>query len=422
MSIRKKKWKSGGKIRAAWVLDYVDEHGKRRQKTFHTKMEAKSAEAKFRYELSVRRHVDAIDQLTVNGAIELWAKSREGGDLEEATKLSYQSIVKYNILPFIGTRLLNDFYIQDVLRFEDELKNTPYPPDFPSPRKRGRLRSRDAVRRATMVLGAIFATAQLHGKATHNPVYAIPRRKRPYRKTDREKVANKPQVGVDIPTLEEIGLILDHVCGRYWRLIVVVIFSGLRASELRGLRWIDIDFKRGVIQVRQRANFRGRLGPPKSKAGFRTIPVPPYVLQMLSEWKDECSGGSLGLVFPTKRGTVPGYQVIIRCSLRPTMKRAGLMVDKGRVDKNGNKVLSPKYTLHALRHFYASWCINRVEDGGLGLMVKQVQERMGHANIQITMDTYGHLFPIRDEGEALARAERLLRRNKDATRTWRRGG
>ena len=46
-----------------------------------------------------------------------------------------------------------------------------------------------------------------------------------------------------------------------------------------------------------------------------------------------------------------------------------------------------KYTaMHALRHFYASWCINRTEDGGLGLPPKNVQERFGHANITITLD------------------------------------
>lgn len=417
MSIRKRKWKSGGKKREAWVLDYVDEHGKRRQQTFDTRQEAKKAETKVLSEMSSGRHLaDRDSSMTVKGGSDLWVASWDGEELEESTTRRYESTLKHDILPLIGHRTMYDFGIQDVIKFEEDLKKAPYPPDYPAPRMRGRLRSRDAVRRSAMVLGAIFAAAQLRGKVAHNPVYAIPRRKRPYRRTDREKVANRPQVGVDIPTPEEIGLILDRACGPYWRLIVVAIFCGLRASELRGLRWIDIDFKRGVIQVRQRADFRNRLGPPKSEAGFRTVPVPPDVLNMLRQWKDECPGGPLGLVFPTKKGTVATYQAIVKWSLRPTMARAGLMVDKGRTDKSGNKVLSPKYTLHALRHFYASWCINRVEEGGLRLTAKQVQERMGHANIQITMDTYGHLFPITDESEALARAERLLRRNKDATR------
>jgi integrase len=72
-------------------------------------------------------------------------------------------------------------------------------------------------------------------------------------------------------------------------------------------------------------------------------------------------------------------------------------------------MLQPKYTgLHALRHFYASWCINRREDGGLELPPKVVQHRLGHSSIMVTMDTYGHLFPRTDDGSELAAAETAL--------------
>ena len=80
-------------------------------------------------------------------------------------------------------------------------------------------------------------------------------------------------------------------------------------------------------------------------------------------------------------------------------------VAAGVVDKTGGA----KYTgLHALRHFYASWCINRRADGGLELPAKVVQERLGHAGVTITLDTYGHLFPRGDDGAELVAAERLL--------------
>jgi integrase len=85
--------------------------------------------------------------------------------------------------------------------------------------------------------------------------------------------------------------------------------------------------------------------------------------------------------------------------LWPTQIAAGV------VDAAGK----PKYKgLHALRHFYASWCINRKVDGGLELPAKIVQERLGHASIMMTMDTYGHLFPSKDDGQELAQAELRL--------------
>ena len=64
--------------------------------------------------------------------------------------------------------------------------------------------------------------------------------------------------------------------------------------------------------------------------------------------------------------------------------------------------------MHALRHFYASWLINRQADGGLGLPPKLVQERLGHSSITMTYDTYGHLFPRGDDAAELDAAELAL--------------
>jgi integrase len=123
----------------------------------------------------------------------------------------------------------------------------------------------------------------------------------------------------------------------------------------------------------------------------------PFVVNTLREWKLACPKGEGGLVFPTSTGQVDHHKNILR-ALAPVMVKAGL-VDGSR---------EPKYGLHALRHFFASWCINRKADGGLELPAKVVQERMGHASILMTMDTYGHLFPQVDQGAEFAAAERAL--------------
>jgi len=102
-------------------------------------------------------------------------------------------------------------------------------------------------------------------------------------------------------------------------------------------------------------------------------------------------------------------------ALQTAMIQAGLTVaatdkdGKPIVDERGKPVLAAKYTgLHALRHFYASWCINPRQDGGLELPPKVVQARLGHASIVMTLDTYGHLFPRGDDGAELAAAEKAL--------------
>ena len=71
--------------------------------------------------------------------------------------------------------------------------------------------------------------------------------------------------------------------GRQRAVIVVAAFTGLRASELRGLRRDDIDFKRQMIHVRQRADRYCQIGNPKSEAGERAVPVGPIVVNTLRD-------------------------------------------------------------------------------------------------------------------------------------------
>jgi integrase len=196
----------------------------------------------------------------------------------------------------------------------------------------------------------------------------------------------------------------------------------LRASELRGLRWRDVDFEGKQIKVHQRADRFNDIGKPKSISGERTVPAPPLVINALREWKLQCPKLATGkvdadgnpvlildLVFPNGAGKVESLNNILRRGLHPTWISAGVTMDTGEVDQNGQPILAPKYTgLHCLRHWFASWCINRREDGGLGLTPKMVQERMGHSTIALTMDLYSHLFPRDDDGEELAAASSFV--------------
>jgi integrase len=104
------------------------------------------------------------------------------------------------------------------------------------------------------------------------------------------------------------------------------------------------------------------------------------------------------LVFPNYDGSVISLPAIVK-GLKRACVHAGVVTPKGEPKYNG---------LHSLRHFYASWSINRVVDGGCGLPVKVVQERLGHAHISMALDTYGHLFPRGDDSEILDAAESAI--------------
>ena len=265
------------------------------------------------------------------------------------------------------------------------------------------------VRKVRTSLGSILADAVERGSCARN----VARELRSRRKAGKEKQGErrrkgKLRVGVDIPTPAEARAILGALPtlrGRWRPLMLTAIFAGLRASELRGLRWVDVDFKAGEIRVTQRADRYNKIGSPKSEAGSRAIPMPPMLTTALKEWKLACPPSRLDLAFPTGPGNVETHQNLIRRALVPAQLAAGVVAPVAA--PNGEPIA--KYPgIHALRHFFASWMINRKVDGGLELPAKVVQERLGHSSIVMTMDTYGHLFPRGDDGAELAAAERAL--------------
>jgi integrase len=402
MSIRKRSWQSpDGELKSAWVVDYHDQHGRRHLKTFARRRDADTYHARVTVDVKAGIHTADSQSITVAQAGELWLQDREAAGLERTTLANYRVYLDQHIAPLIGTTKLSQLTVPAVRAFEDQLR---------------RNRSPTLVRAVLRSLSAILADAQERGHVAQNVARSL-RSRRPKgadRRRDR-RLKGKLKIGVDIPSPDEMRTIIPYLQGRWRPLLLTAIFTGLRASELRGLRWEDIDLKRGQIHVRQRADSLNKIGRPKSEAGERTVPLPPMVVSALREWKLACPQSELGLAFPTPRGKVQTRFVIVDRGLIPTQIAAGITApvldSSGRPtrDRDGKPILVAKYTgMHALRHFYASWCINRRADGGLELPAKMVQERLGHASIMMTMDRYGHLFPRTDDGAELEAAERAL--------------
>ncbi len=183
---------------------------------------------------------------------------------------------------------------------------------------------------------------------------------------------------------------------RLHALLLVAALCGLRASELRGLCWSDIDLKTEELHVNQRADRKNKLGAPKTNQSRRTIPLSSETVLALKKWKLASSPKRDDLVFPTSTGAVEHHKNMLR-SLAPVMKAAKLM--------KGDK---PKYGLHALRHFFVSWCINPKERGGRQLPAKVAQQWLGHNSIVMTLDIYGHLFPTGSDRSELDNASKAL--------------
>jgi integrase len=386
MSVRRRSWTNkDGSEAETWVVNYTDQNGKRRLKSFDRRKNADAFHATVTVDVRRGVHLPDSDSITVAQAGLYWLETGDVTGLERATLEDYHRHLALHIAPLLGAVKLSQLTMPMVRQFEDKLRRT---------------RSPAMVRKILVSLSAILADARERGLATQNVVHGLRSRQRRGKERQADmRQRGKLRVGVDIPAPEEIRAIIAKLQGRWRPPLLTAIFTGLRVSELRGLRWADIDLKRGELHVHQRADRYNTMGAPKSESGARTIPLAPMLANTLREWKLICPKGELGLAFPNGAGRIETRSNIINRAFWPAQIAAGIVTGEGKA----------KYTgLHSLRHFYASWCINRRVDGGLELPLKIVQDRLGHSSVQMTADRYGHLFPRGDDGAELAAAERLF--------------
>ena len=150
----------------------------------------------------------------------------------------------------------------------------------------------------------------------------------------------------------------------------------MRTGELVGLKWEDIDFESKTIQIRRSMEYRysvkeWRIGEPKSKSGYRTIPLTEEAVAILNKqkeknkWISEISKEWEEFVFLCRKGTP------VKNSTYDTA-----------LFKICDKAQIPRFSMHILRHTFATRCFEA------GIVPKTVQAYLGHASLQMTMDLY----------------------------------
>ena len=237
MSIRKRTWVTRkGETKEAWIVDYSVK-GSRHIETFARKKDADAREALVKVDVSKGIHIAPSKSATVADAGELWIKACEGDKLERASVEAYRQHLRLHIVPFLGNFRLAHLTVPVIRKFKDDL--------------RAGKRSPAMTKRVLVSLGTMLADAQERGLVATNVVRSMKRdnKRRRDRQAERRQ-RGKLKVGVDIPTLAEIKAIITQLPERYRQLLLTAIFTGLRASELRGLYWESVDLRHGKIHVR----------------------------------------------------------------------------------------------------------------------------------------------------------------------------
>lgn len=379
--------KRGNSFRVA----YTDADGNRRFVQKKTKREADAYRIKVESEVVMGIHTPDAASVTVAAAADVWLAAAEGS-CDRGTVKTYGEIVRCHIKPLLGTEKLSRLSGPKVVAFRDALMQT---------------RSHAMTTKAMRHLSMILEDAKERGMVAQNVARGVKVR-RP--RGEKVRIAKR----ADIPPMEHLKAMIeaaDRLGNEDPRLAVMVrvaMLTGLRASEMRAIGWQSADLSGLTLTVCRKADRWNEIGEPKSNAGYRTIPIGPALASTLRTWKLRCPPSPLNLMFPARpRGRQwpssvgkGGGGVIKQHTMADLLLRvqiaAGIAIDSGKRTKADEIVWSLRYDWHHLRHVAASNWLND------GIDPVRLKEWIGHENIQLTIDVYGHLIADAKKDAALA--------------------
>lgn len=209
-----------------------------------------------------------------------------------------------------------------------------------------------------------------------------------------------PTVGANVPakarsktpswTAEQVSTFLESVRGhRLYPAFLMLATTGLRRSELLGLRWADVDLEAGTTAVRQVVSldrYRPFLAEPKTAKSRRVVALDPRTVATLkshrkAQREDRFSAGpawqSTDLIFTTCDGGLLHPQSL-----------------SGAFERAAKAAKLPPIGIHGLRHSHASMGLA----AGVPLVI--MSERLGHSSTAITGDVYSHSLPAQHQAAA----------------------
>jgi integrase len=335
-----------------YLARFVDRFGKRQSKRFSKLADAKQWIADNTY---LNDHCDLAipSDMIVDSWYEYWIDIKKK-TVRYNTVRNYKERYTKNIKPVIGCMLLKDVKPIHCQKIFNIMADEGY--------------SSSTMYQTRIALYNLLEYAKESDVILNNPC----------KKSVRSDIG-KPTKKKEALTRDIQRIFLESAEGQsYEDQFRFVLQTGLRTGELVGLKWEDVDFCNRKLKIQRSMEYRHstgewRVGPPKSKSGYRTITLTHEAVAILKhqkeknknikviplEWKD--------FIFLCKNGTP------IKNSTYDTA-----------LFKICDKAMIPKFSMHVLRHTFATRCIEA------GMKPKTLQTVMGHSSINITMNLYVH--------------------------------
>ncbi|AEZ61620.1 Integrase [Streptococcus infantarius subsp. infantarius] len=300
----------------------------------------------------------------------------EEEDRQNNRKISYITTQRNNyerhIKPYFINTNLNKLSYEHIFEFREHLKIKPKKQNDSS------TLNHNTVNKIMILLKKIFDTGVRKSLIDKNPVENL-----------RKLPISKPTINFwGIEEFNEFRKLIKSDEISYDLFFTIAFFTGMRMGEILALNWGDINLITNTIHITKTAYFVNginHINNTKTRAGTRHITINNKLARRLADWKEEQE--NLLKEFTTDTGSL---QVI---------QSTPIPMTKNMIDKKFKQILTrnnnlKKIRIHDLRHSHASLLINQGEDY---LVVK---ERLGHASITTTIDTYSHLYPSKQKNLA----------------------
>lgn len=320
-----------------YYKDWQGNSKKKRKRGFKTKKEALEWESNYK----LRANAD-MDML-LKDFVEVYFRDKDG-ELKERTKKNKRYMIETHVLPFFGTKKMNEISPADIIQWQNEIRSLNY--------------SQTYLRMIQNQITALFTHAHNIYNLENNPCKKVKK----MGKSDADKL--------DFWTKQEYDRFIETIDkgSRYFVIFEILFWTGCREGEMLALTKRDVYFENNRLSISKtyyRSGGKDIITTPKTEQAVRTIELPEFLTKEIKDYTDRVYG------MENDDRLFPIVAEAVQRKFRRHIEKAGVK----------------KIRVHSLRHSHCAYLIHQ------GVAPLVIKERLGHTDIKITLNTYGHLYP-----------------------------